>query len=85
MTPAHLHLLLGQIRPGADPEQDHNRSMSGPFPKDFFLRVGRLQQQTECIAMMMINDLKAFGKKSCYFWFHSDIKVLTWFGVVYWT
>ena len=60
MIPAHLHWLLGQIRPGADPGQGHNRSMRGPSPKDFFFRVGRLQQQTECIAM--INDLKAFWK-----------------------
>ena len=40
-----------------------------------------LKEQTECIAM--INDIRAFGKKSCYFWFHSDVKFLTWFGVVY--
>ena len=43
----------------------------GSSPKDFFFRVGMLQQQTECIAM--INDLKAYGNKCCYFWFHSDV------------
>ena len=26
--------------PGVDPGQDHKRSMRGPSPKDFFLRVG---------------------------------------------
>ena len=33
-----LHIkLLGQIRLGADPGQGHNRSMTGPSPKDLFL------------------------------------------------
>ena len=34
-----------------DPGQGHNRYMRGPPLKDIF-RVGRLQQQTECIAMI---------------------------------
>ena len=51
-TPAHLYLLLGQIRQGADPGQGHKWSMRGPSPKDFFFRVGRLQQQTEYMAMI---------------------------------
>ena len=34
------------------PGQGHNRSMRDPSPKDFFFRVVRLQQQTECIAMI---------------------------------
>ena len=27
------------------------------------------------------NDLKAYGKKCCYFWFHSEVKFLTRFDV----
>ena len=27
------------------------------------------------------NDLEAFGKKCCYFWFHSEVKFLTRFDV----
>ena len=30
---------------------------------------------------MHSNDLKACGKKCCYFWFHSDVKFLTLFDV----
>ena len=52
MTPAHLYWLLGQICPGADPEQGHNSSMRDPFSKELFLQTGRLQQQTECIAII---------------------------------
>ena len=36
MTQAHLYWLLGKIRRGVNPGQDHNRSMRGPSPKDFF-------------------------------------------------
>ena len=51
-NPRIFVLNLGQIRQGADPGQGHdNWSMRGPSPKDFF-RVGRLQQQTEYIAMI---------------------------------
>ena len=52
MTPAHLFWLLGQIRPVLDKGQGHNRSMRVPSPKNFFFRIGRLQQQTECIAVI---------------------------------
>ena len=30
---------------------------------------------------MHSNDLKACGKKCCYFWFHSEVKFLTRFDV----
>ena len=41
MTP-NICIDFGPNPPGVDPGQDHNRSMRGPSPKDFFLRVGRL-------------------------------------------
>ena len=51
MTSVLLHWLLGQIFPGVDPRQGHYRSIRGPSSKDF-LRDWRLQQQTECIAII---------------------------------
>ena len=50
--PAHLYWPLGQISQGADLGHGHNWSMRGPSPKDVLFRVGRLQQQTEYIAMI---------------------------------
>ena len=41
MTP-NICIDFGPNPPGVDPGQDHNRSMRGPSPKDFLLRVGRL-------------------------------------------
>ena len=29
------------------------------------------------------NDLEAYGKKCCYFWFHSEVKFLTRFDVFF--
>ena len=46
-----------------------------PFFKELLLQTGRLQQQNK----MHSNDLEAFGKKYCYFWFHSEVKFLTRF------
>ena len=48
----NLYWLSGQIRQGKDLGQGCNWTMRGPSPKDFFFRVGRLQQQTEYIAMI---------------------------------
>ena len=31
---------------------------------------------------MHSSDLEAFGKKCCYFWFHSEVKFLTRFDVI---
>ena len=45
-------LTFGSNLLGMDPGQGHNRSKRGPSPKDFFYRVGRLQEQSECIAMI---------------------------------
>ena len=36
MTP-NICIDFGPNPPGVDPGQDHNRSMRGPSPKDFFL------------------------------------------------
>ena len=50
--PLQVFLFFGQIRPGADPGRGKNRSQEVPFFNKLFLQTGRLQQQTECIAMM---------------------------------
>ena len=50
--PLQVLLFFGQIRPGADPGQSKNRSREVPFYKKLLLQTGRLQQQTECIAVI---------------------------------
>ena len=50
--PLQVLLFFGQIRPGADPGRGKNRSRGVPFFKKLLLQTGRLQQQTECIAVI---------------------------------
>ena len=50
--PLQVLLFFGQIRPGADPGRDKNRSRGVPFFRKLLLQTGRLQQQTECIAVI---------------------------------
>ena len=50
--PLQVLLFFGQIRPGADPGRGKNRSLGVPFFRKLLLQTGRLQQQTECIAVI---------------------------------
>ena len=50
--PLQVLLFFGQIRPGADPGRVKNRSRGVPFFKKLLLQTRRLQQQTECIAVI---------------------------------
>ena len=50
--PLQVLLFFGQIRRGADPGRGKNRSRGVPFFKKLLLQSGRLQQQTECIAVI---------------------------------
>ena len=50
--PLQVLLTFGQIRRGADPGRGKNRSRGVPFFKKLLLQSGRLQQQTECIAVI---------------------------------
>ena len=50
--PLQVLLFIGQIRRGADPWRGKNRSRGVPFFKKLLLQTGRLQQQTECIAVI---------------------------------
>ena len=50
--PLQVLLFFGQIRPGADPGRGQNRKWGVPFFKKLLLQTGRLQGQTECIAMI---------------------------------
>ena len=45
-------LFFGQIPPGADPGRGKNRWRGVPFFWKLLLQTGRLQQQTECIAVI---------------------------------
>ena len=44
-------------------------------------RTSSLDWKTTARNRMHINYLEAFGKKWCYFWFHSEAKFLTRFDV----
>ena len=50
--PLQVLLFFGQIRPGADPGRGKNRSLGVPFFRKLLLQTRRLQQQTECIAVI---------------------------------
>ena len=66
-------LFFGQIHPG-----DKNGSKRGPSLKNFLFKPKGFTKQTEYIWSI---DLKACGKKCCYFWFHSEVKYLRRFDV----
>ena len=50
--PLQVLLFFGQIRPGVDSGRGKNRSRGVPFFRKLLLQTGRLQQQTECIAVI---------------------------------
>ena len=50
--PLQVLLFFGQIRHGADPGRGKNWSRGVPFFKKLLLQTGRLQEQTECIAVI---------------------------------
>ena len=50
--PLQVLLFFGQICPGADTGRGKNRSQGVPFFKELFRQIRRLQQQTECIAVI---------------------------------
>ena len=45
-------VVFSQIRPGADQGRGKNRSLRVPFFKKLLPQTGRLQRQTECIAVI---------------------------------
>ena len=47
-----------------------------PSPKVFFFKLEGYSDK-----LMHDSDLKVYGKKRCYFWFHSEVKFLTRFYV----
>ena len=69
--PLQVLLFFGQIRPGADPGWDKNRSRGSPSSRNY--------RKATAINRMHSNDIEACGKKCCYFWFHSEVKFLTRF------
>ena len=73
--PLQVLLFFGQIRPGADTGRGQNRSR-GPLLQ----RTSSLDWKATATNRMHSNDLKACGKKCCYFCFHSEVKFLTRFS-----
>ena len=75
--PLQVLLFFGQIRPWADPGRGQNRSWGGPLLQ----RTSSSERKATASNRMHSSDLEAFGKKCCYFWFHSEVKFLTRFDV----
>ena len=63
-----LHMCIGffsEIGPGVDPGRGKNTSVRSLFSKGLFLLIQRLQQQTECIAVILKHiyyNLVIFGQ-----------------------
>ena len=51
--PLQVLLFFGQIRPEADPGRGQNRPRGVPIFKELLLQTRRLQQQTECMAVIL--------------------------------
>ena len=65
-------------RSGADPGRA-KLGHGGPFLK----RTSSSDWKATATNQMHSSDLEAFGKKCCYFWFHSEGKFLTRFDVFF--
>ena len=51
---SHMRIgFFGVIHPGMDPGHGKNRPIRSPFSKGLFFQIGRLQQQAECIAVIL--------------------------------
>ena len=60
-----------------DPGCGRNRSGGSPSPKN-----SSSDRKATATKQMYSNYQEAFGKKCCYFWFHTEVKFLTRFDVV---
>ena len=65
--------FFGHISLGADPGRGKNRSRGSPPLTTFFLRLESYRMHS--------NNLEACGMKCCFFWFYSEVKLLTVFDV----
>ena len=75
-------LFFGQILPGADPGRGQNRSRKGGgggWGVPLLQRTSASDRNVTATNRICNSDLEAFGKKFCYFWFHSEVKLLTRF------
>ena len=80
LGPWQVLLFFGQIRPWVDPGRDQNKvRRGGPL----FQRTSSSDRKDTTTNRMHSSDLEAFGKKCCYFWFHSEVKCLTRFWRLY--
>ena len=72
--PLKVLLFFGQIRPGVDP----GRAKLG-HGDPLLQRTSSSDRMATATNQMHSSELEAFGKKCCYFWFHSEVKFLTRF------
>ena len=79
-TQGPLHKLrhFGQMRSGADPGRA-KIGQGGPLLK----KTSSPDWNAIETNQMHSNDLEAYWKKCCYFWFHSKVKFLTCFHVFF--
>ena len=79
--PLQVLLFFGQIRPGADPGRGKNRSRGVPLLQE----TSSSDRKATATNRMHSSDLETCDKKSCYFWFRSEVKFLTRFLTSFWT
>ena len=70
-------LIFGQIRPGRIQGRAKIGQRGGGGP--LLQRTSSSDWKATATNRMHSSDLEAFGKKCCYFWFHSEVKFLTLF------
>ena len=73
---APVYRIFSKLHPGAVPGQGSLPKIGQwgiPSPKDFFFRLEGYSNKPNIYG----RDLKAYGKKRYYFWFHSKVKFLT--------
>ena len=80
MVPYKYIVVFGQIRPGAGPGQGQNWSRGS-----LLLESSPSDRKTTATNQMHSSDLEACGKKCCYFWFHSEVKIFDAFLTSFWT
>ena len=68
-------LFFGKIRPGGIQGGAKIGHGGGPLLQE----TSSSDRKATAINQIHSNDLEACGRKCCYFWFHSEVKILTRF------
>ena len=75
-----LNRLFGQIRPGVDQGRGKKKVMEWPHVQ----RTSSPDRKATATTQMHNSDLKACGRKRCYFWYHSEVKFFTHILSIIW-